>query len=471
MAIEVTYNLPGFVNQVGVVYDGNDTLTQIAPNRIVFPDLTTQVIFVASINNADLNILLSALLSGATMQSPDDAERVYENVVEWFEMPIDLCALVTDCITNDEATRNAIADLIADAGGAGSSNGTQTVVGTDSALYSEENILTGSACDNNTVMGEAIEIVKALNTIAEDWLQSLSGVSLPAELALLTIESIPLLGHLTSNDLGIALDWLTDEVLSQYEASYDDVLRNEAACLLYDASCADCALSLDEMLEVFASKVAIGINPSKNWAELIDDLTSLTLGNQLVYGLWVVILATWKAGNLFRGLNKTAVLTYAAQTATPTNPAIIGCDPCASPCEFDFTLGSYGNTWYSDASNPPSSVYTQSVGWETVNRLPSVAEETNRIETTAVTALLACGDTMRVTYDVIQASDRSDDNLRVRCGALNSSSPKLTVGNNQTYDFNISTADGSDLDVRCGNANPNTDTPSQTIIRKIEILP
>lgn len=322
---------------------GNNSLVE-DENRIVFSDMDTPIFFSGYITQRQFTSMLTALLDGARMRDPDVWQEYTQVFIEWFEQPVDICEIVADCVQNNQSVRNAISDMITSSGSASSPNGAQTVIGNDNTLYSDKNVLTSTSCVDVVVMGECVAIVEELNLIAIDWLEKFSGASLAGELVLVAIETVPLIGHLTPSDLGIMVDWVTDEFLTQYQSAYDTNLRNSAACLLYDLSCNSCVLSIDNMISAFSTETSIGLDPLSTWTELIKDIANLSLSDQIVYGAWLTILVTWKAGNTFLGLNNTATLTYAAQQAVPINPSIIGCEPCQEqPCElYDWSTGLQG---------------------------------------------------------------------------------------------------------------------------------
>lgn len=246
-----------------------------------------------------------------------------------------ICTAIANCIASDESVKQALTQFMGDSGLGVPPNGIDTNVGSDSPLGSNENILTGSACDVNSIAGECVAIVDQLDLLGRDYVEQFSASTLPGEIAVGIIENTPLIGHLSPGDAAQYIDWFSDEVLTQYLGSVTQALKDEAACLLYEQCCDDCELTLDEMNQAFFGRVGIGFDPVKTWQTVIGDLVSLSLGSEVVYGVWCAILSTWKAGGLFLGSNSTRILQIASSRATPVDPATLGCNPCQQPQSCD----------------------------------------------------------------------------------------------------------------------------------------
>jgi len=298
----------------------------------------------------ELITLASAIDVGRDIAYGDDSIEIWQTWVRALNT-MAICDQVAVCISESDAVKQALAGVLNDSGVGYSPNGVDTIVGSDNPNMSDENILTQSGCGEDDIAGECIAVVEAMNTLAVDYIERFIASTLPAEIALVAIEATPLIGHLTPGDAGVFLDWITDEILTQYTGAYDTALRNEAACLIYRECCFDCELTIDEMLTAWFEKVSIGFNPISNWANLIGNISSLSLANEIVYGLWLAILATWKAGDTWLGQNNTATLAYAASKATPIDPAVIGCDDCEEPAEcLSWLNGATNNTTFGTAT-------------------------------------------------------------------------------------------------------------------------
>lgn len=327
-------------------------------------DNNERVVVTLDVSLNELIMLSSAIDVGRDIAYGDESIEIWQTWVRALNT-MAICEQVETCILNDDGVKNAIAEILNGSGTGFAPLGVGSIVGSDNPNQSADNLLGGTACNDDDIMGECVSIVEALNTLAVDYIEQFIASFLPAEIALVAFEATPLLGHLTPNDAGVFLDWITDEVLTQYTGAYDTALRNEAACLLYDIACDPCALTIDNMLSQFFSKVSIGFNPLSSWAVLMADIATLSVGNQIVYGLWLSILATWKAGDTFLGMNNVQVLRYAASKSTPIDPALIGCDTC--------TPHFNGYTWdflASAGSFAPFSgraVWAIGVGWQVGN--------------------------------------------------------------------------------------------------------
>jgi len=317
--------------------------------------------FVLVMTNEEQLEFSSALFAGSDLIYPD---RMIEVMGQWLyarEHPNDftggglvsICDAIADCIDNSPIVQDAIRRQLGDSGTPYSPDSPNTLIGTDSTYLSDELVNTGLKCTPDELAGECVAIVEQLNVIATDYIEKMIASSGFGEAILTTIEAIPFVGHLSSNDVGLYLDWITDEVLTQYNGAYNTTLRNEAACLLYAIVCEDCELTIDDMLQAFAGKVSVGINPSETWLNFIQNIVGLTLSNEIVYGIWTVILAVWKAGNVFLGINSTTALTYAASKSTDIAPSLIGCDPCGG----DFTITFVANRGDGTNVNPQNLQY------------------------------------------------------------------------------------------------------------------
>jgi len=302
-------------------------------------------------NSSDFraNILgaLSTLAHEETWDYDTEISSAYAQLEVFF---MDFCEKVADCITNNEGVQNALALWMSESGNGVSPNGANTNVGNANPFLSNTNLL-GASCDSEDLAGQCVAIIEYLNQTAQDWIEGMIAFTLPAEIAGYAAQSVPVMNS-SGVDFGDIADWIVDEVLTQYVGAYDEALRNEAACLLLEKCCNDCILTLDDILDAFAPEIGVNIDPVTAWSALLADIVTLSVPDEIVYGVWQLICATWKIGSQFLGVSGINALAYSASKFTPIDPVTIGCDPCGT-IGFDLVL-SYpicGTSGYGTGAN------------------------------------------------------------------------------------------------------------------------
>lgn len=287
-------------------------------------------------NSSDFraNILgaLSTLAHEETWDYDYEVSSAYAQLEVFF---MDFCEKVAECIANNEGVQDALSAWLQENGVPVSTNGGNTNVGDGNTYLSDTNLL-GASCDSSDLAGQCVSIIEYLNILAQDWIEGMIALALPAEIAGYTAQSIPVI-NAQGVDFGDIVDWIADEVLTQYVGAYDEALRNEAACLLLEKCCNDCILTLDDILDAFAPQIGVNIDPVVAWSALLTDIATLTVPDEIVYGVWQIICSTWKIGSSFIGISGINAMAYAASKYTAIDPALIGCDPCGV-VSFDLAL-------------------------------------------------------------------------------------------------------------------------------------
>lgn len=310
--------------------------------------------------------LASSVDVGRDIAYGEDAIKIWDIWVRAINT-MSICDTVADCIDTSQAVKDAIATNNSQNGVPTTTDGSNSIVGTDNTLFSNDNLLDGR-CDYDEIGGQCLEFIEYMNKIAVDWIEGMVALAVGGEIAGYIAQTVPIT-KVAVPDFGDLIDWITDEVLTQYNGAYDDALRNQATCLLLKECCQDCELTLDNVINVFATQTGFGINPAKSWNAVIEDLITLSLADGIVYGTWQLIAITWKIGANFLGLSGLNAIKYALSKADPIDPAILGCDPCPSGNCYEWDFGSAPRSWRENYLNL-GGTYIASAGYQTTN-LPS----------------------------------------------------------------------------------------------------
>jgi len=228
-----------------------DNLTE----RYIFPDLTTQVNFVLSLNQTEWTKLYTAVLTGADLSYPNEAHNVEYLFLQMMDVNMaDLCAVIADCITNSPGTRTALNQFLED-NGYGSGGGADSPPGVYDA---NELLIDGSefpGCDNDQLFGAITQSVDLFNQIITDAFEAFEASTAPWERVSAILEAIPITNILAVDDLIQFADQMFENLAQNYLAEYTAAIRDEYRCDLFCATKDTCEMSFQTMADYFVGRV------------------------------------------------------------------------------------------------------------------------------------------------------------------------------------------------------------------------
>lgn len=267
----------------------------------------------------------------------------------WVRMlkTMSICQSILECIETDTDIQDAIA---------------QYGIGTTPEETAPENIGNlarllidnRAGCDNDIVFGMCIGLVELLDSVSTRILSVFQQAVSPAGRIGDMIEAIPLVGELPVDDIFQFTEAMMNDISGGYDASYDTLLRNEIACILFCMAEDDCELSLEDARDVYSTLLAQSIDTSSVLAFFVSMIANVYSGTATVYGLHLLILEIMIFGGRVQMMDvdrlTNAVL---AMFNDPDSDWTIVCDACTSTdiITWDTLTPSFGTlTWFPSSS-------------------------------------------------------------------------------------------------------------------------
>jgi len=239
--------------------------------------------------------LLSSVFTGADICYPSESDDVRWTLLRAVECPVDLCALIADCIATSEATQEAIRNFVT----------TDTIINQNisnismqQALGAEErarNLLKPGACDPDFIFNQTSVTVQLLHDLTEDLFEALEVATNALERASIIASSIPVFGQVVPFDELLQLgDQLAEEVMEDYMGAYDEALYDSIRCELFCLFKDDCEISIDQLIAYYEDKVEEAF-PDDPWEALKAIIGYLNVGDfgtdTPVYAMHLLVLA------------------------------------------------------------------------------------------------------------------------------------------------------------------------------------
>lgn len=333
---------------------------------IVFPDDTTPVTILMTLNQAQFTRIYSALIKGAILSYPDQYEQVAWDFLKAFEMPIDLCQAIADCINDPTSpARQAVKELVTTDPDINEyiTNIVNNVAGNIlSELERGQNLLKPGACDYDYTFNEASTFVFLLDQLSTDLFQAIAVGLTALERAEQFVSAIPVIGGLLPFDeiIGLASDLVTG-VSTAYAGAYDQGLYDDLRCGLFCTFKDTCGLSIDEAMAFYEDKLGSSLpsNPLETLTAILEYIATGTIGDSAVYAMHLLVIAAIRAGTNLLGVDFGQLgLRITAAGDEPDNDWETLCEECA-PLEL-WELVSCGFGTVTQLSGPEIGVGTYS---------------------------------------------------------------------------------------------------------------
>lgn len=293
--------------------------------------------------------LLSAAFNGAITTYPEDYLNVIYPLIKAGK--VSLCDAVLNCIEETEAIQSAIGN----SSGGGSS---ASVPVTPSTSQSYANAIGDNGCDEDTVWGQSSKLVDFIHQTNVDFYENLNLISESTDKVEEWLSVIPALGAFVSAVINTVTD-VGDALLSSYQASYNDALRDEIACAVFCIAVnnPDCSVTIQEVIDYLLQRYNLVAAPGNELNTLTTVATVARLGtvvaqgggiaysgDDMVYISFLVQLLAVSIANQY--FNVTSIGTYynEAYDSVPSPGWETECDDCVNTwcAEFDFALDDGG---------------------------------------------------------------------------------------------------------------------------------
>lgn len=283
--------------------------------------------------------LLSSVFTGADICYPDESDSVRWTLLRAVECPMDLCALIAECIANSEETRQAIRDLVTSDPDINQYITNTASYGVLSAENRGQDLLQTPDCDPDKLFNQCSVLVQLLHDLTEDFFEAVEVGTNALERASIVASGVPVVGQVIPIDELISFaDQLIEEIQEDYIGAYDEALYDEIRCALFCATRDDCTLSLDGAIAFYETKLgeAIPDDPISALQAVIGFLNVGDFGTDApVYALHLLMLALIRVGEEVLGVDFGVLAVRVLAAADDGNNDWLAlCSDCVVPVEW-----------------------------------------------------------------------------------------------------------------------------------------
>jgi hypothetical protein len=299
---------------------------------------------------------------GSSVPSEDERQELIAIVQERLLTPMDICALIVDCIENSESVQEALRKFN-NANGIPNGNGGANPFGVG---IGEDNILNGLSCSFDNIYGSCVAIVDYVEQTARDFVEVvLSDANAWGRIAR-AIDFIPLIGDLPIlDDLNDLIAWFAVNGTIAFDAGYTVGLRQELICDMFESACASCNLTPYAVYSAYAQNAGIPLNPEDVFQALVTNMLGLTGNTAFAMGVCAMVAGALASGGAVLGLVGLHGLTTIAASGNPDGDWSLYCEDCdytPTGCvEYNFTANNQG---WSIASPKPYGQYVADTGFQ-----------------------------------------------------------------------------------------------------------
>lgn len=310
--------------------------------------------------------LTSSLFTGADICYPSESDNVRWILYRAVEQPMDLCALIANCIATSEGTQAALRDFIT--GDPALQEWAKQIINKGAPINPEIEVLANA--DLDALFGAVTFLVDTINSAIEDFNQDAEAANNSRELGAIIFEGIPILETLPFDEASEYIDNLFEQIIEVYNSQWDttpvtgtrDRIRCDLFCIARDNGN---ALTWDLIQDYFYSRTGF------TWSQTLNIM--LEFANFLQTGTWtgeeVVDIAFGNFAAAMSGMGKFGEMLFPSLTSLmrlgqndPDPDWEILCD-CAPPpgCDGDdFLIDEQG---WEALDGPTYSTYHPDEGW------------------------------------------------------------------------------------------------------------
>jgi len=239
--------------------------------------------------------LYSSVFTGSDICYPDESDNVRWILNRAIECPVDLCALIADCIANSEGTQAALRAFV---------NGDDAIqqnienIASQQVLSAENraaNLLKPDACDDGYTFNMASVAVQLLHDVTEDLFEAVEVGTNALERASIITSGIPVFGQVIPADEILQFaDQLVEEIAEDYIGAYDEALYDTIRCDIWCLIKDDCDLSIDRLITYYEDALgeALPDDPFQLVGALVSYLNIGDFGTDApVYAMHLLVLS------------------------------------------------------------------------------------------------------------------------------------------------------------------------------------
>lgn len=277
--------------------------------------------------------VFTALRNGVDLTYGDQANQVLWYFLRNVECPVSICDLITECITNNPGTRQAIKDLVMTDPDINNYITNITNQGGITVEERNKNLLKPNACDYGYTFNQASKFVFLLDQLTTDLFQAIEVGTNALERASTFVSAIPVVGGLLPFDELLTLaDNLAENVYEDYQGAYTQQMYDDLRCGLWCEFKETCGLSIDEALAFYQDLLgqALPSNPLDTLGAILQFLGAGDIpGNYTVYAMHTLIIAAMRSGQEMFGIDlaQLGIRIVAAGDEADNDYEII-CDEC-----------------------------------------------------------------------------------------------------------------------------------------------
>lgn len=291
------------------------------------------------------------------------------------------CQDVADCIENDQAVQDAIAEQINNNVNIQNNVYTQAYQGapmTDAQATGA--VVYGPACNYDSLFGSVTAIIDQMDRNNRDFLEIIKVGANTRERVSLLLKAIPLFETLPIDEGIDYINKLQEEILENYEAQWTDALRDEYRCALFCLAKdkPECQLSFDDVFEYYNTRLGANLEPENLFNSLSQYfITGTWSGSTVVDIMMLTQLGVWRAASNWLGTSLRSFQTVGLLGSDDLNPDwVLLCEDCPEPPPTNLQLVNIDTTW----SPEPVYLYTNSNGdvWQ-IEGYPQTGSDYNNI--------------------------------------------------------------------------------------------
>lgn len=325
--------LPWSLRDQAVIESETEDDAECAPSSFVWPeDPDERVIIPFFLSQREYTVLASCIDVGRDIAYSDSAIQVWELWTRNMRCEVPLCAEIIDCITNDQDTRDAIAEAIATDAGIRRAIDAIPQIGAPMGTTQLTGPLTDNDCDLDVLFAQITGLVETLDTNNRDFLEIMALASTPGKRLAQVLAAIPVLETLPIDDIVNYVSKMYDEIVAGYNAAWTDAVKDMYRCDLFclAKSLPDCALTYDNLFNYFNERNGDAVSLPAIVASTVQyTILGTWSGTVIIDVMMLNQVAIWRAAGNWLGTSLRSLQSVIALSGDDPDPDwILLCTDC-----------------------------------------------------------------------------------------------------------------------------------------------
>lgn len=259
------------------------------------------------------------------------------NLANQLMNPIDICALIADCIANNQTVQEALQNNRQDNGYYPSDPSYSNTDLTKVVPTNNTQINDGTKCNDDQLFGQATELTDYMYNMIQDLFDVIDLLGDSSAGVAEMLDRVPVLGKYL-NAVPSATAWFLEAANNQWEAGYTSNLRDEIRCGIFCLMKDDCELTVSELVQFFSGNAGVTIE-GNSLETIMGDMLSIVDGTTTVWAFHAFLAGVLETGGNWLGVNNVSSLAIqlALGANNPDSDWTILCDECPDvtlPCDF-----------------------------------------------------------------------------------------------------------------------------------------